>query len=144
MENGAISDGQISASSQLDSSHAVTHARLHFKATAGKAGSWSADSNDGNQWLQVDLGSRHSKVTRVATQGRNDSLQWVTKYKLQYSNDGVNFQYYKEQGQTADKVKDMYQTYQKNFFFTFHTSFKENGIYLRVGRRLNGAFSGGQ
>ena len=107
MENGAISDRQISASSQLDFNHAVIQARLHFKATADKAGSWSARSNDVNQWLQVDLGSRHTKVTRVATQGRNDSLQWITKYKLQYSDDGVNFQYYKEQGQTAAKVKDM-------------------------------------
>ena len=105
MADGAISDSQISASSQLDSSHAATQARLHFKATAGKAGSWSAGINDVNQWLQIDLGSRHTNVTRVASQGRNDSLQWVTKYKLQYSNNGVNFQYYREQGQTADKVK---------------------------------------
>jgi len=45
------------------------------------------------------------KVTRVATQGRYSVYnQWVTKYKLQYSDDGVNFQYYKEQGQTTDKV----------------------------------------
>ena len=107
MENGTISDGQISASSQLDSSHAVFQGRLHFKATAGKAGSWSARSNDVNQWFQIDLGSRQTKVTRVATQGRNDSAQWVTKYKLQYSSDGVNFQYYRDQGQTADKVKYM-------------------------------------
>ena len=105
MEDGKISDGQISASSQLDSSHAVIQARLHFKATADKAGSWSARSNNVNQWLQIDLGSRHTNVTRVATQGRNGNPQWVTKYKLQYSNDGVNFQYYGEQGQTADKVK---------------------------------------
>ena len=105
MENGEISDGQISASSQLDSSHAVIQARLHFKATAGKAGSWSPRSNDVNQWLQIDLGSRQSNVTRVATQGRNGALQWVTKYKLQYSNDGVNFHYYKGQRQTAAKVK---------------------------------------
>ena len=115
MENGAISDGQISASSQLDSSHAVTQARLHFKATASKAGSWSARNNDVNQWLQIYLGSRHSSVTRVATQGRNDSLQWVTKYKLQYSHDGVNFQYYRVQGQSVAQVKYMLvnQTYQK-------------------------------
>ena len=105
MENGAISDAQISASSQLDSSHAVIQARLHFKATAGKAGSWSARSNDVNQWLQIDLGSRHTKVTRVATQGRDDYPQWVTYYKLLYSNDEDNFQHYRDQGQTADKVK---------------------------------------
>ena len=145
MENGAISDGQISASSQLDSSHAVNQARLHFKATASKAGSWSARSNDVNQWFQIDLGSRHTNATRVATQGRNDSLQWVTKFKLQYSNNGVNFPHYKQQGQTAAKVKALSTqlTAYKFFFLAFHTSFKAKGICLLVGRRLNAAFSGG-
>ena len=100
MENSAISDGQISASSQLDANHAAKHGRLHCKA-----GSWSAGNDDLHQWLQVDLGSQHTKVTRVATQGRHDAAQWVTKYKLQYSNNGVDFHYYREQGQTADKVK---------------------------------------
>jgi len=107
MENGTISDGQITASSQMDSNHTVIQARLHLKATAGKAGSWSARGNDVNQWLQIDLRSQHTNVTRVATQGRNGYPQWVTKYKLQYSNDGVNFQYYSNQEQTADKVKYM-------------------------------------
>ena len=117
MGDGSISDVQISASSQLDSSHAVTHGRLHFKSTADKAGSWSARSNDVNQWLQIDLISWHTEVTRVATQGRNDNPQWVTKYKLQYSNDGANFQYYLDQGRTAYKVK--YLTYQNLFIFSF-------------------------
>ena len=107
MEDGSISDGQISASSQLDSSHASIHGRLHFEATASKAGSWSARNNDVNQWLQIDLECRHTEITRVATQGRNDSPQWVSKYKLQYSNDGVNFQYYRDQGKAAYKVKYM-------------------------------------
>ena len=107
MEDGSISDGQISASSQLDLSHAVIHGRLHFKATAGKTGSWSARINDVNQWFQIDLRIRYTEVTRVATQGRNDNPQWVTKYKLQYSNDGVNLQYYRDQGKTAYKVKYM-------------------------------------
>ena len=105
MENGAISNRQITASSQLDANHAVTQGRLNFKATANKAGSWSAGSNDSSQWLQVDLGILNTKVTRVATQGRDDSPQWVTKYKLQYSNDGVNFLYYKEPGRLENKVR---------------------------------------
>ena len=105
MKNGAIVDGQISASTQWDSQHAPIQGRLDFKAIPGKAGSWSARSNNVNQWLQVDLGSQDTKVTRVATQGRNAHAQWVTKYKLQYSDDGVNFQYYREPGQNVDKVK---------------------------------------
>ena len=103
MKNGAISDGQITASSQYNPNLAPFQGRLDF--TKFKAGSWSTNRNDLNQWLQVDLGNENTKVTRVATQGRNDYSQWVTKYKLQYSNNGVTFQYHREQGQTADKVK---------------------------------------
>ena len=99
MENGEITDGKISASTQWDADHAAKHGRLNFQAVPGKAaGSWSARFNDVNQWLQIDLGNQHTEVTRVATQGRNGYSQWVTKYKLQYSDDGVNFQYYQEQG----------------------------------------------
>ena len=104
MENGSISDSQIDASSQLDMNHAAIQGRLNFNAAAHKAGSWSAGRNDTSQWLQVDLGSKDIRVTRVATQGRSDVAQWVTRYRLQYGNDGVNFQYYREQGQTKDKV----------------------------------------
>ncbi len=104
MENDLITDGQISASSQWDANHAAIQGRLYFEAGGGKTGAWSAKTNDANQWLQVDLGCADTAVTKVATQGRNAFGQWVTKYKLQYSKDGVTFQYYKEQGQTANKV----------------------------------------
>ena len=57
MEDGAISDAQISASSQWDANHAAKQGRLHFQAVSGKAGSWSAQFNDLNQWLQIDLGT---------------------------------------------------------------------------------------
>ena len=105
MENGTISDGQISASSEFSSNDAATHGRLHYKPEYPKAGAWAvALPLDGNQWLQIDLRSRQTKVTRVATQGRFDYPQWVTKYKLQYGNDEESLQYFKEQGQSADKV----------------------------------------
>ena len=103
MESRAISDGQISASSQWDGNHAASQGRLNFQAVPGKAGSWSALTNDANQWLQIDLGNQHNNVTSVATQGRNGLSQWVTRYKVQYSDDGVNFLYYQQNG--ADKVR---------------------------------------
>lgn len=103
MENYLIADGQISASSQWDDNYAAIQGRLHFKQP-GKSGAWSAKTNDVNQWLQIDLRDMYTKVSRVASQGRDDADQWVTKYKLQYSTDGVNFQYYKDEGQAADKV----------------------------------------
>ncbi|XP_015762694.1 PREDICTED: lactadherin-like isoform X2 [Acropora digitifera] len=104
MESGLISDLQISASSRWDSNHAPSQARLNYQETTSKSGAWAAAHNNDKQWLQVFLGK--TKITRVATQGRNynpswpygSHSQWVTKYKLQYSNDGVTFLYYKEQG----------------------------------------------
>ena len=105
MENRAISNNQISASSQWDANHAAIQGRLFYQAAGSKQGAWSARTNDANQWLQVQLGSMFTKVTYVATQGRNAADQWVTKYMLQYSKDGVHFLYYSERGQNANKVR---------------------------------------
>ena len=39
-----------------------------------------------------------TKVTKVATQGRQDGAWWVKSYFLSYSYDGVFFEDYKEDG----------------------------------------------
>ena len=104
MENGAISDAQISASSQLDDNHGPHRARLNRKQEGNKKGAWSSLNNDIYQWLQVDIGT-YTTVTRIATQGRSDMSQWVIKYRLQYSEDGVNFHFYKALGQDSAKVR---------------------------------------
>ncbi len=104
MQSGAISDTQISASSEHSYKHAATRGRLHLQKAGIMKGAWVVATADANQWLQVNLGRQYTKVTRVATQGRSDTPTWVTKYKLQYSYDGVNFQYYREHGQAKDRV----------------------------------------
>lgn len=109
MESGEIADAQISASSQWDTNHAAIQGRLNFKVGGGKTGAWSSRSNDLNQWLQVDLVS-FTTVAGVATQGRNIYgwqrwKQWVTSFNLQYSVDGVIFQFYKEAGNYSAKVR---------------------------------------
>ena len=106
MESGDIPDAHITASSEWSVNHAAIQGRLH-KAGGSNQGSWSADSNDENSWLQIDLGNQYTQVTRIATQGRHGDGydQWVTKYKLQYSDDGVDFYYYKDPGQSEIKVR---------------------------------------
>ena len=105
MESGAISDAQISASSEVDKNHAAHQGRLNFQGSGIKRGAWSAHAAESSSWLQVDLMNNTATVTRVATQGRHgNELQWITTYKLQYSNNTANFQYYREQGQNRDKV----------------------------------------
>ena len=83
--------------------HAANRGRLHYKISDNKAGGWSALKNDLNQWLQVDLGA-YTRVTRVATQGRNSISEWVTKYMLQYSNDGFIFHFYQEEANSSARV----------------------------------------
>ena len=108
MESRAITDAQINASSEHSHVHAASHARLNFQEIPSvAAGAWVAHGSDNNPWLQVDLGAQYTKVTRVATQGRNSLIysQWVTKYKLQYSDKNEEFQCYREPGQGTDEVK---------------------------------------
>ena len=106
MQSGLITDEQITASSEFSVNHAAVQGRLHFKATGSKKGAWSPLKKDPNEWFQVDLGYNYFVVTGVATQGRNghNPVQSVTKYILQYSDDEVNIQYYKEPGQVTAKV----------------------------------------
>ena len=71
--------------------------------TGSYRGGWSARTNDLNQWFQIDLGIE-TYITFVATQGRNQHNQWVTKYKLLYGNDGNSFVVFRNQGESLDKV----------------------------------------
>ena len=103
MESGRITDSQITASSQWDVNHAAIQGRLNFQAGGGKQGGWSSRRNDGSQWIQIALPT-YTKITWILTQGRNAYNQWVTKYKVQFSDDGVTFHYYRESGQSSPKV----------------------------------------
>ena len=105
MESGAIADSQITASSEWNVKHSPKQARLHTKETVNVRGAWACLTNDLNQWLQVDL-DKITPVTHVATQGRNSysPAQWVTKYKLQFREDGTSFLFYKRQGEFSDAV----------------------------------------
>ena len=113
MTRRTITDAQISASSELDNTHSAAQARLHSKAVGSKYLAWSARENDHHQWLQIDFGSS-TKITRLATQGRNGFNKWVTKYNLSYSDDGVHFHFYKMMGESRAKV---YQQTELQFGF---------------------------
>ena len=109
MENGNITDTQITASSEWRTTDDYLHAyqgRLHLKTAGNMKGAWAAGQSNVNQWLQVDLRSYNARVTGVATQGRQDGDQWVTKYKLQFNfvNETASFQTYKEKGQNKEKA----------------------------------------
>ena len=118
MESIAITDRQINASSEWG---AASQGRLNSQ-TGG--GAWIAAQDDANQWLQVDLGIQHTKVTRVATQVKLGGKLWVTRYKLQYSNDTVNMQDYTKQGQDNVYVKVTFAVSYKLLFLGYRSLIK--------------------
>lgn len=114
MESRKISDDQITASLYTNLDHAPYRARLYNQESAI---AWTTPV--GSHWLQIDLRDRSIRITRVATQGRYSYDQWVTMYQLQYGDDGVTFQYYRDK-QAVIKVK--YICSLKLTFFPFKPS----------------------
>ena len=84
LEDGRIRDAAMSASTIYNGNHAARLGRLNLVARSGKVGAWCVKTKNNKQWLQIDLG-HPTTVTKVATQGRQDSSQWVTSYSLSYS-----------------------------------------------------------
>ena len=118
VESGAIADSQITASSENSTNHNPKRARLYSKETdAYSSGAWLSLTSALDQWLQVDLG-KITPVTHVATQGRNSysPTQLVTKYKLQFSDDGASFLFYKDKGESSDAVN-------RNIFTRYSSSY---------------------
>lgn len=101
MEDKRIHDDQITSSSHWNHptlSHGADNARLNREHDSQSTSAWSTATNNLNQWIQVDLLER-KQITGVITQGRSKSekqLQWVTKYKIQYSDDGTSWNYVDE------------------------------------------------
>ena len=111
MENSKISNGDVTASSELIIEHRAYQGRLHFTADNGKRGAWTARNlKNTEQWLQVDLGSQFTRITGVATQGREDRASWVKKYKLLYSNKTAQFIYYGKEVLSIEEVIDFERT----------------------------------
>ena len=108
MESGDIPDNQLTASSEgqwrLNGEPFYMSARNGRLNNNRLASCWESASNDENQWLQIHLGDQYVNVTRIATQGCDRPEEWVTSYKLQYSDDGEIFQYHMESGQNTEKV----------------------------------------
>ncbi|EDO48077.1 predicted protein, partial [Nematostella vectensis] len=87
MEDKRIRPGQLSANNFYNHHLSPWNSRLNSRY------SWSAKASDHNQWLQIQFDQ--TKVTGVATQGRQDAHQWVTRYNLLHSTDGTTFTTYR-------------------------------------------------
>ena len=88
-EDGRLVPGSFSASTYYNHYLAPWHGRLNHRW------SWSARYRRHGQWMQVSFGGS-STVKGIATQGRQDANQWVTRYTISRSMDGMRFYPYNE------------------------------------------------
>lgn len=90
MKSGDIPDNSISATSSLNQYHGPERARLNTVRSGSFIGAWVPKTQDIGQFIEVDLG-KITKITRLATRGREDSSQWVRSYRISYSVEGGPF-----------------------------------------------------
>ncbi|XP_072016894.1 uncharacterized protein [Amphiura filiformis] len=86
MEDERIQDGQITVSSYINPDHSPYHARL------GNALQWCAFNLNIYQWIQVEL-IAVMWIRGVMIQGRDGYDQWVTKFKVLYGFDALEWMY---------------------------------------------------
>ncbi|XP_042887736.1 neurexin-4-like, partial [Penaeus japonicus] len=78
-----LEDATLRASTEL-------HTREASKARLYETSAWTARSADYLQYLEVDL-KETKNITAIATQGRQDSDEYVTAYTIQFGQDGNLF-----------------------------------------------------
>uniref|UniRef100_A0A8C4LLQ9 Contactin associated protein like 2 n=1 Tax=Equus asinus asinus TaxID=83772 RepID=A0A8C4LLQ9_EQUAS len=84
----------MGSSSSMSGSYSPGYAKINKR---GGAGGWSPSDSDHYQWLQVDFGNR-KQISAIATQGRYSSSDWVTQYRMLYSDTGRNWKPYHQDG----------------------------------------------
>ena len=98
VESRSIANAQITASSQHSAPWGPSQGRLN-----NKGGSWIPAAYNADQWIQVNF-KVPKVVAGVITQGRYNSDAWVTKYKVDYGNDGTKWKSVQSAEQNDDLV----------------------------------------
>ena len=96
LEDKRITDGHLTASTYYNHHLSPWHGRLNHRW------SWSVRTRRVGEWFQVNF-VELMRIKGVATQGRQDSNQWVRRYTIRYSVDGMNFVPYRE-GRTTKVI----------------------------------------
>ena len=95
LSKGRIRNRQLKASSSWDRNHSPSRARLNLKKQGSRIGAWASRHKNRNQWLMIDIG-HPTRVTKIATQGRDDANQFVRSYYLYFSQNGGTWHAFKE------------------------------------------------
>ncbi|EDO41980.1 predicted protein [Nematostella vectensis] len=105
MQEWRIPRSAVSASSRISTNYMPWMARLDSTEFGG---AWCARRNAVGEYLQIDLGLM-ARVTAIVLQGKEAATKlpslpeaWVEKYVLWYSDDGLMWEEYKEDGTTKE------------------------------------------
>ncbi|XP_059207067.1 EGF-like repeat and discoidin I-like domain-containing protein 3 isoform X2 [Centropristis striata] len=123
MKSRLVSDGQLSASSSFRTWGIDTftwHPQFARLDKQGKTNAWSPANSNRSEWIQVDL-EKTKRLTGIITQGAKDFgvVQFVSVFKVAYSNDGESWSMVKEENSNNDKLfqgNTDNNTHKKNLF----------------------------
>ena len=110
MADRTIKDSQITTSSALRTAYGYK-ARLRLNIPPW--GAWCVNVSGGSktkrnydQYIEIDL-LKLTNITSIATQGREhaNGAEYVKDYKISYSNDSLNWIFYREKDQAANETK---------------------------------------
>eukprot|EP00118_Oscarella_pearsei_P028832 m.3048 g.3048 ORF g.3048 m.3048 type:complete len:513 (+) comp9027_c0_seq1:429-1967(+) len=110
LSTGFIQESQIKVSSSARPTFDSRSVRLNTAEYA-----WCPTPGRG-QYVQIDFGKRY-QVTGVATQGMDGYINWVTKYIIKYSDDGLHWKLYAENGKEKIFIgnSDAHKVVRNNF-----------------------------
>ena len=108
MADGTIKNSQITTSSVLRTAYGW-QARLRQNIPVWGAWCVARALSMGwnyDQYIEIDL-LKLTKITGIATQGRkyNGGKDYVKNYKISYSEDSLNWIFYREKDQAANETK---------------------------------------
>lgn len=84
-------------------------------------GAWTAKVQDSSQWLAVDLG-REYVITKLQTQGRQGSGEYVSEYMFAFSNDAITWRYYTNEFGIREVLHSFALVLDKTYYITiFHS-----------------------
>ncbi|XP_072025092.1 uncharacterized protein [Amphiura filiformis] len=109
LEDGNITDSQLTASSKLNNDTSATSARLNHQPESPESqGAWVAEFDDQNQWIQASL-LRQISITGVIVKGNPSTDKWVTRFQVQHSLNNVDWLFVKD-GDGNNKTQDIKTT----------------------------------
>ena len=67
-------------------------------------GAWTPKIQNANEWLQIDLGKQYI-ITKLHSQGRRGSDEYVMEFFLEFSDDGTTWKRYTNRYGIAEVIK---------------------------------------